>query len=251
MKKETFAVKIKLGDKGTFDGIAMTVGIPEGKPYFNFTKEAVASQVGTKAKLMLDHSQGSSNAIVGDVKFVRFEGKNLIFEAQLLMEAKDVEDNIYPRVKAGYLDSVSVGVVFEEYEDDPKNKDVLLITKFSIDELSLVPFPAFKKAKIKNAFSAEEKKELKDTVKKMFNEIGIECSDSISFGDIKGLTLPEFEAIMCNVGFSQKLSAKFTSLVKPLLSVNGQSESDDQNIKDEFDIELVGNFLREQINNKK
>lgn len=251
MKKETFAVKIRLGEKGTFDGVAMTTGIPEGRPYFDFTKEAVAEQVGKKAKLMLDHSQGSSSAIVGEAEFVSMDGKNLMFSAKLLMDAKDVEENIYPRVKAGYLDSVSVGVTFEEYEENPKNPDVLIIKKFSISELSLVPFPAFKKAKIKNAFSAEEKQELKDSLKKMFSEAGIECGDSVSFDDVKSLTLPQFEAIMCNVGFSQSLSAKITSLVKPLLQVNGQSESDDQNIKSEFDIEKVGDFLREQINNKK
>lgn len=250
-KKEVFAARIKLGETGTFNGVAMTTGIPEGRPYFDFTKESVADQVGTESKLMLDHSQGESYKTVGSVKFSSFDGKNLMFEAQLLMEAKDVAENVYPRVKAGILDSVSVGVIFDEYEQDPKNPDIMIIKKFHIDELSIVPFPAFKKAKIKNAFSHEEKTELQTLVKKLFLEAGAELKeDSVSFDDIKVLTLQEFEVIMNNVGFSKSLSTKFTSLVKPLLKANGQSESGDQNIKAEFDMNVVGDFLREQINKK-
>lgn len=250
-KKETFSAKIKLGEAGSFDGVAMTVGIPEGRPYFDFTKESVAMQVGMEAKLMLDHSQGESYKTVGTVKFVSFDGKNLMFEAQLLMDAKDVAENVYPRVKAGILDSVSVGVVFDEWEEDPKNPSMLIVKKFTIDEMSIVPFPAFKKAKIKNAFSQEEKDEVQTLVKKLFSEAGAEVKeDSISFDDLKVLTLQEFEAIMNSVGFSKSLSTKFTSLVKPLLKANVQSESGDQNIKVEFDMDVVGDFLREKINNK-
>lgn len=247
--QENFAMKIKPGEKGSFNGIAMTIGIPEGKPYFNFTKESLADNIGKTAKLMLDHDKYSSRKAVGTVKFTSFDGKNLMFEAQLLMEAKDVADEVYPRLKAGILDAVSVGITFEEYEE--ADKDIMKIKKFSIDELSIVTFPAFKKAKIKNVFSQEDKDVISRSMKTLFSESGVEIKESISFEDIKLLTQKEFEAIIKVIGFSNSLSVKMGSLVKPLLKENGQSEFGNQNANKKLtDLEKIEKFLKGEINKK-
>lgn len=235
MKKEVFSAKIKIGEVGTFTGVAMSTGIPEGRPYFNFTKESVSAQTGTEAKLMMDHAQSQSLMVVGSAKFTSFNGKDLIFEAGLLMEAKDVAENIYPRVKAGLVDSVSVGVVFDEYREDPKDPNVLIIDKFHIDELSIVPFPAFKKAKIKNAFSAEDKEALKTAMFSLFAIVGAEPkNESISFDELNRLTVNDFENILKQVGFSNSLSEKIANLVKPLLRENGQGDLGNQYSKEEL-----------------
>ena len=208
MKKETFAMKIKMGEKGSFSGIAMTVGVPEGRPYFDFLKTAVAENVGKSAVLIMDHAQSQSLKTIGTVKFTSFDGKNLMFEAQLLMDAKDVEENVYPRIKAGILDGVSVGVEFEEYTERKDGK--LEVEKFSIREMSVVPFPAFEKARIKKAFNKEE-----NQLVSAFAGAGIEVSgESVSLENVYKLTQRNFESILKEIGFSNSVAEKLSIVAK-------------------------------------
>lgn len=233
-KEEKFASKISLGDRGSFSGVAMTVGVPDGKPYYNFTEKSLQAQVGKKVKLMVDHDQYTSSQAVGTAEFKSFDGKRLMFDAQLLMEAKDIADNVYPRVKAGILDAVSVGVIFEDMEEQKNGK--YKINEFNIKELSIVTFPAFSKAKIKSVFNDEEKITLKAMTCKLFEEAGVDIDTSISFENLKSLTKRDFETILKEIGFSNDVATKLSS-VQGELGNTGQGE---------LDMDLVKTFLTEK-----
>lgn len=207
--KHKLAAKIEIGEEGTMSGVAMLAGKPnDSRSYLNFTKEAVAGNVGKEVTLFLDHSQSKTLMTVGRAKFTEMVGNKLMFEARLLMEATDVRENVYPRVKEGVLDGVSVGVEFEEYEE--KNNGDIVVNKFNIEELSIVPFPAFKKARIKQVFNEEEKKEIHDKLKALFCQAGVMVKDKVSIEDLSKLTKRDFETILNTIGFSNSVAEKLS-----------------------------------------
>ena len=247
--KEVFAKKIKInmGDIGTFSGIAMNTGVPEGKPYYYFREESLKSQIGKIVKLTMDHNEKKTLSNVGYAEFTGVEGNNLMFDAQLLMDAKDISDNLYPRLKDGLIDGLSVNVVFTEFARDAigevvlKNNKYLDVISFDIEDLTITPTPAFKKARIKNVFSDDEKLELQDKVKRLFMEAGVEIEDKISFEDLKRLTTRNFEIILKEIGFSNSVAEKLSGLQGELGDTKGQGELDE-----------FGAYLQEYIetNNK-
>lgn len=98
--------------------------------------------------LLDSHRQDGLDRVLGVVRGARFEGGNLIVKVQFSARAEAV----WSDVKAGIIRNVSVGYAPKEWRDglDPKGARVRTVTRWELQEVSLVPVGADPSAKVRS-----------------------------------------------------------------------------------------------------
>lgn len=98
--------------------------------------------------LLDSHRQSDLGAVLGVVRGARFEGGNLVVQVQFSARAEAV----WQDVAAGIIRNVSVGYAPKAWRDgaDPKGARVRTVTKWELQEVSLVPVGADPSAKVRS-----------------------------------------------------------------------------------------------------
>ena len=98
--------------------------------------------------LLDSHRQSELGAVLGVVRGARFEGGNLVVMVQFSARAEAV----WQDVAAGIIRNVSVGYAPKEWRDgsDPKGARVRTVTRWELQEVSLVPVGADPSAKVRS-----------------------------------------------------------------------------------------------------
>jgi HK97 family phage prohead protease len=137
-----------LENTGFFKGYASVFNVEDGqrdvikKGAFSENLKAWQAK-GDLPKLLWQHS---ASAPIGVLTMLKEDNYGLYVEGQLLLDVTQARE-VYALMKAGALDSMSIGYQVEQAhsEGSPKKR---IITKIALWEVSIVTFPANEKAKI-------------------------------------------------------------------------------------------------------
>jgi HK97 family phage prohead protease len=114
-------------------------------------------------KLHIQHTMSGIDGLpIGSFSSIKFDGKGMFVSAKMPREDRRNKDIIIPQIKAGNINSMSIGFIGNEYEMDG---DVKVFTKITVYEISVVGIPANKEAMITNfskSFKEQEINTLKD-----------------------------------------------------------------------------------------
>lgn len=137
--------------EGVIKGVAMQSGSPDDGRSIVFSKKSVKANVGLEVPLFINHKSNDVTSMVGKATFNVMDGDNLMVTARLNLKDDKVKNQIVPLIEMGTLKGFSVGVRIDEFtEEDEK----FTVDKMTIQELSIVTFPAFSDAEISEIFSS-------------------------------------------------------------------------------------------------
>ena len=104
--------------------------------------------------LLDTHDRGSLSKVLGKLQGGRVKGATIVGTA-LLSDRPDVRSAVYPDLRDGIIDHVSVGYTcLREEWDRSTTPFTVRVTEWTADEVSLVPIPADESARIRSARAA-------------------------------------------------------------------------------------------------
>lgn len=201
MKTKDFALQVKdVSEEGTFTGYGSIFGNVDSygeKVMPGAFAESLARhrKEGSKPLMLWQHDPSEPIGVWEDLAE---DGKGLRGTGRFVLETTRGRE-AYALLKAGALKGLSIG--YREIEAEPDG-NIRLLKKLDLMEISVVSFPANRRARI-------------DAVKEALNRGGLP-------------TLPEFERFLREAGFSKTQAAAIASRGLSHL-LRSESESDQAN----------------------
>ena len=162
-----------------FEGYASTYSIDRDKERIG----KGAFEEGLKEiipKLHVQHTMSGMDGLpIGSFSSIKIDEKGMSVCAKMPRDDARNRDVIIPQIKAGNIDSMSIGFMGNEFEMDG---DIKVFTKITVYEISVVGIPANKEALITNfskSFKEREIKSLKD-VEAFLKDCGLSNKDSLT-----------------------------------------------------------------------
>ena len=196
MKTRAFPLDIKeVGEKGTFTGYASifnNVDAHGEKVVPGAFGESLArhKREGTTPLLLWQHR---SDEPIGGWEDLAEDGKGLWGKGRIEIEAGATEKRVYTHMKAGNIRGLSIG--YREVEVEPDN-GIRLLKKLDLMEVSVVSFPANRRARVESVKS-ECWCKLEDLARR--------------FRDGEPGAIKEFEEILRDAGFPKSAVVQIAS----------------------------------------
>jgi HK97 family phage prohead protease len=195
-----------------FEGYASTYSIDRDKERI---KEG-AFEEGLKEiipKLHIQHTMSGIDGLpIGSFASIKVDEKGLLVSAKMPRADRRNKDIIIPQIKAGNINSMSIGFIANEYEMEGNIK---AFTKVTVYEISVVGIPANKEAMITSfskSFKEEEVKTLKD-IESYLKKSGMSQTGA------KALISKVKEFSQCDVE-NEKINADVDLLTQELKQIN-------------------------------
>lgn len=158
--------------------VTTTIATEAPVPIYDWALDRIVMEVLTVAgasyddqtPLLRDHSQWSVTAVLGSVTDVRVEGDELVGVTTFGEDLDDQSEGIWRRVQQGHLRRVSVGYTYgrDDYTTipagrtqvvggrdytAPQSRDLRVVTRWHLREVSVVVIPADRRAKMRHSGS--------------------------------------------------------------------------------------------------
>lgn len=199
MKTKDFAFTITkaVDDAGVFEGYASTFNNTDAHGEKVMPGAFVDSlnqhkRSGTMPLLLWQHDASEP---LGGWEDMAEDGKGLWGRGRIEVEAGPTEKRIHTHMKAGNIRGLSIG--YRELEAEPDG-NVRLLKKLDLMEVSVVAFPANRRARIDAVKSEEQWARLEDLARR--------------FRDGEQVPAKEFEKLLRDAGFPKSATVKIASI---------------------------------------